>query len=133
MQELVSGIAEKLGIDSSIVEKAIGIILNFLQSSGPSDQVGELIGKLPGAGDLMAKVSGGGGDSESGGLAGALGGMLGGGGGLMAALGQLQSLGLDVEQSKAVAGETIAFAKEKAGDDLVSRITDSIPGLNQVL
>ncbi|GBF26852.1 hypothetical protein MnTg02_01894 [bacterium MnTg02] len=130
MQELVDIITSKLGIKSELAEKAIGIILKMLKSEGPSDKVDELLTALPGAEDLISKVSNGGARS-GGGLVGLISGALGGSGALMETLSELQSEGLDIDQSKSIGLEVLAFAKEKASEDLVKEIADSIPGLSQ--
>ena len=53
------------------------------------------------------------------------------GGGAMAVLGELQGLGLDMGEIQGVTQETISFAKEKGGEDLVNDIVSAIPGLGQ--
>ena len=103
------------------------IILSFLQKEGPSDKVDALLAKLSGASELV----GGDTEEESGGLLGGLGGMM--GGGAMAALGKLQGLGLGMGEIQGVTKETVSYAKEQAGDDLVDEIVGSIPGLSQII
>jgi hypothetical protein len=49
----------------------------------------------------------------------------------MAVLGQLQSLGLGMGEIQGVTQETVNFARERAGHDLVEGIVSSIPGLGQ--
>ena len=53
------------------------------------------------------------------------------GGGAMQVLGKLQGIGLGMGQIQAVTKETVTFAREKAGDDIVNDIIGSIPGLSQ--
>jgi hypothetical protein len=57
--------------------------------------------------------------------------MLGGGlmGGPLAAVSKLQAAGLDMGQIKTLGVETLSYAKEKAGEDLVRQVAGSIPGL----
>ena len=57
--------------------------------------------------------------------------MLGGGlmGGPLAAISKLQAAGLNMDQIKVLGTETLAYAKEVAGDDLVKQVAGSIPGL----
>ena len=48
MDELIGRLAAKAGIDSAVAEKTIGIMLNFLRSEGPSDNVQALIDRFRG-------------------------------------------------------------------------------------
>ena len=43
----------------------------------------------------------------------------------------MMSVGLSMGQVQAVTRETIAFAREKAGEDTVGEIVGAIPGLAQ--
>jgi hypothetical protein len=54
-----------------------------------------------------------------------------GGGGVMALGQQLMSQGLGMGEITGLAKETIAFAKEKAGADVVDEVVASVPGLSQ--
>ncbi|MNL50066.1 hypothetical protein D3C87_1730480 [compost metagenome] len=54
-----------------------------------------------------------------------------GGGGVMALGQQLMSQGLGMGEITSLAKETIAFAKEKAGADVVDEVVASVPGLSQ--
>jgi hypothetical protein len=56
-----------------------------------------------------------------------------GGGGLMALGSELLSLGLGMEQIQAVGKEVFAYAREKAGDQVVGEISASIPGVSQFI
>ena len=71
---------------------SIGLVLAFLKKEGPQLEIGQLIAALPGADELIASTSSGGG-----GIMGVA-----GGGGLMALAGQLTSAGLDMSQMQAV-------------------------------
>lgn len=127
MEELIGRIVSNVGIDEELANTAVGMILGFLQNEGPEDKVGALMEALPGAQDMLAAASGGGG-----GLMGAIGGMMGGGGGgAMALMGQLTGAGLGMGDVQGVATEVIGFAKEKAGEELVTEVVGSIPGLGQ--
>ncbi len=134
MEELITNIASKMGIDEALAQKGISIVLSLVQSQGDDGLVGQLFDKMPGAGDLAsagasALKSGGGG-----GLMGMVGGMLGGGAGdIMSAVSQLKSDGLETGQIKELGSEVLGYAKEQGGDDLVGQITSSIPGLDKFL
>jgi hypothetical protein len=68
-------------------------------------------------------------DDDSAAGLGGLGGLM--GGGAMAVLGKLQGLGLGMMEIQGVTKETVDFAREKGGSELVDAIVGSIPGLSQ--
>ncbi len=121
MDELVARLVANVGVDQSTAEKAIGIIFEFLLKEGPPDKVKALIDKLPGAAELMEAQEG---VDASGGGGFALGGIMGAGTKMMSA-------GLSMGQVQGVTRETIAFAREKAGEDAIGEIVGAIPGLSQ--
>jgi hypothetical protein len=122
MQELIARIAQAAGIDAALAEKAIGIILGFLQKEGPTEQVTALIGQMPGAEDVIAAASGGGG------LFGGLGSMM---GGVMGLGSQLMGAGLSMDQISTVGKELFAYGRENVGEDTMGAIVGAIPGLSQ--
>jgi len=125
MQELIARIETKTGLDPKRAEKALGIMLSLVKTQGNQQRVGELFAKLPGADELARRHGGDG--SRGGGLLG----MLGGGlmGGPLVAISKLQAAGLNMDQIKQLGTETLSYAKEVAGDDLVKQVASSIPGL----
>lgn len=123
MEKLIASIADKVGIEPDIAEKAVGIMLSLVRSDGDQSAVPDLMKALPGA-DVLADAHGGGG---GGGLLGALGGAL--GGGAMAAFGKLTQTGLSTDQIKAVGEQLFDHAKEQAGEPLVKKVVSTIPGL----
>ncbi len=126
VEELVTLVTQKTGLDAARAEKALGIMLSLVKNQGDKTKVEELFAKLPGSADLMAKHGGDG--AAKGGLLG----MLGGGlmGGPLAAIGKLQAAGLSMEQIKVLGATTLDYAKQKAGADLVRQVAGSIPGLS---
>jgi len=129
MQELIDRIVEKTGLAPDLAEKATGIMLSLVKTQGDKSKVTQLFDALPGAGEL-AQLHGGDG-ARGGGLLG----MLGGGlmGGPLAAVSKLQAAGLSMAQIKALGKETLGYAREKAGDDLVKDVANSIPGISGYL
>ncbi len=119
MDELVGRLVANVGVDRAAAEKAVGIILQFLLKEGPADKVRELIDKLPGAESAIAAAESG---SASGGMFGGMGGIMGAGSRMMGA-------GLSMGQVQAVTRETIAYSREKLGEDAVAEIVGAIPGL----
>ena len=126
MNELVSRVADKVGLAPDVSEKAIGMMLGFLQREADEAAVAKMITAIPGAPELVAKFNG----------EGAGGGMLGGlmasfGGGVMALGQQLMSQGLGMGEITGLAKETMAVAREHAGDETVDTVVGSVPGLSQ--
>jgi hypothetical protein len=56
-----------------------------------------------------------------------------GGGGLMALGGDLMNLGLSMDQIQSVGKQVFAYAREKAGDEVVGEISAGVPGLSQFI
>ncbi len=118
MDELVGQLATRAGIDRSVAERTIGIILCFLRSEGPSDKVQALIDKIPGAEAAIA-ASGNGGFSR----------LM--GGGLMAVGTRLMGLGLGIVEIQGIARELFKFGRDKIGADQMGEIITGTPGLSQ--
>jgi len=119
MDELIGRLAVKAGIDNAVAEKTVGIILGFLRSEGPSDQVQALIDKIPGAEAAIAA------SGKSGGFAKLM------GGGLMALGTRLMGLGLGMGEIQSVARELFKFGRDKIGADQMGKIIAGTPGLSQ--
>jgi hypothetical protein len=119
MEELVGRLVANVGVDRAAAATAVGIILQFLSKEGPADKVKALLDKLPGA---AAAIEAAPPDANSGGMF---------GGGIMAAGTRMMAAGLNMGQVQAVTRETIAYAREKAGEDAVGEIVGAIPGLGQ--
>jgi len=129
MEELVARVTQATGLDATTAQKAIGLILAFLQKEGPAEEVNRLIAAMPGAETAIAQSGDGGPGEASGGLMGMLGGMMGGG---VMALGQkLMSAGVPMGQMQPLGRELFAYGREKAGEDVMGPIVGSIPGLSQ--
>ena len=131
MDQIISQLAAKFGIDEALAQKAVGMILNLLQSQGEGNAVAQLFDKLPGASELAAQ---GGGETSGGGLSGMLGGLMGGGTGeAMKLVGALQSEGLSMDQIKGLGAGLLDHAKAEAGEDLVRQAVSNIPGVSDYL
>ncbi len=130
MNEVIDQIATKAGIAPDLAEKAVGMILSFLQREAPDGPVTKMIESFPGATELVAQY---GGDQGSGG-GGLLGGLLsavGAGGGIMGLGQQLMSTGLGMGDITSLAKETVATARQYAGNEVVDEVVNSVPGLSQ--
>ena len=128
MNELVTRVADAVGIDAALAEKAIGMMLGFLQREAADGPVARMIEAIPGASELVAQYNG-----EGTGGGGLLGGLMNaiGGGGVMALGQQLMSQGLGMGEITGLAKETLAIAREYAGSDVVDEVVGSVPGLSQ--
>jgi hypothetical protein len=122
MDELVSRIVSNVGIEKSVATKAVGIMLDFFATEGPPDKVQALLARLPGATEAIeaARAEGGGG-------------FFGGMGGIMGVGSRLMSAGLGMGEMQGVARQVVAYAREKAGEEEVNAIIDSIPGASQFI
>ncbi|MCB5202723.1 hypothetical protein LH464_09585 [Neorhizobium sp. T786] len=128
MNELVTRVADTVGIAPDTAEKAVGMMLGFLQREADDGAVAKMIESIPGAPELVAQFNGEG----SGGGGGLLGGLMASfGGGVMALGQQLMSIGLGMGEITALAKETIKVAREHAGDEVVDQVVASVPGLSQ--
>lgn len=128
MEELINRIATNVGIDPALAEKAVGLIIGFLQKNAPEEHVGSMMEAMPGAAELAAAHAP---EEGGGGLLGGLMGMMGAGGGVMALGQQLMSNGIDMGQIGSLSKEVFAYAQEKVGEDKMGAIVASIPGLSQ--
>jgi len=123
MDELIARLVAKVGVDQNSAEKAVGVIFEFLRKEGPPDKVKALMEHLPGAEELMESQEGL--DASGGGMF-AMGGLMGAGTKMMAA-------GLSMGQVQGVTKEVIAYAREKAGDEVIGAVVGAIPGLSQFI
>ena len=118
MDELIERLVANVGVPRTAAEQSIGIILDFLKKEGPADKVQALLDKLPGAEAALQSAQAGGGMFMS---------------GVMGAGMRMMSAGLSMEQVQAVTRETIAYVREKAGEDAVGEIVSAVPGLGQFI
>ncbi|WP_314949874.1 DUF2267 domain-containing protein [Bradyrhizobium cosmicum] len=119
MDELIGRLATNARIDSAVAEKTVGIILGFLRSEGPSENVEALIDQIPGAEAAIQASSSGGGLSR----------LM--GGGLMAVGTRLMGLGLGMAEIQNVARELFRYGRDKIGADQMGKIIAGTPGLSQ--
>jgi hypothetical protein len=129
MNEIVDQIAARVGIPAEVAEKALGMMLGFLQREAADGPVAKMIEAIPGASDLVAQYNGAG-ETGGGGLLGSIMGAL-GGGGIMALGQQLMSEGLGMGEITSLAKETLSIAEQHAGKEVVDEVVASVPGLSQ--
>ncbi len=128
MSEIVTQVADRVGIAPDKAEKALGMMLGFLQREADDAAVAKMIEAIPGAPELVARHNG---EGQGGG--GLLGGLMSaiGGGGIMGLGQQLMSQGLGMGEISALAKTTISIARQHAGDEVVDKVIASVPGLSQ--
>ncbi|RJG44604.1 hypothetical protein [Mesorhizobium sp. DCY119] len=137
IQEILTTVSSKAGLDEPTTEKAVGTILSVLEHEAEGTRVAELFGSIPGSLDLArqydvmaAQPAGGSGGGLFGSLTSALGGALGEkAGALINGISQLRSTGLDATQIRQAGTTLIQQAKTAAGPDVVNEIVESVPGL----
>lgn len=122
MNDIIRQISEATGIQPNVAEKALGLMLGFLEKEGEDGPVQKMLAAIPGARDLISQY---GGDGSGGFLSGLA------GGGIMGLGQQLMGLGMGMGEITALAKQTIALAKQYAGEELVDQVVASIPGLSQ--
>jgi hypothetical protein len=127
MKELINRVVQNVGLDPAMAEKAVGMILAFLQKEAP-EAAAEAFAAMPGAAELAAANAA---SEGSGGLLGGLMGMMGGGGGVMALGQQLMGAGLGMGQIQGLSKEVFAYGRETAGEDAMGALVGAIPGLGQ--
>jgi hypothetical protein len=103
-----------VGVDRTAAAIAVGIILQFCRRKGPADKAKALLDKFGRCGNR-------GGTARFRRYV---------GGGIIAGS-RMMAAGLSMGQVQAVTRETIAYAREKAGEDAVGEIVGAIPGLGQ--
>ena len=135
MQDFIQDAAGKLGVGTDAVAAATGGLLGLFKQNGDGADVNEMLGKLPGAADLMqAAPSGDAGGGLLGGLGGAIGGALGGGAGQ--ALGAVEALskgGLSMDKVGSFLDMFKQYVQPLLGADLLKRLLGSVPGLGNLL
>jgi hypothetical protein len=125
MEELIARITKTTGLDATTAQRAVGLILAYLQKEGPPEEVGRLFAAIPGSEQVAAQSGDGGPGTSGGGFMGMM------GGGVMALGQNLMSAGVSMGQMQPLGRELFAYGREKAGEDVMGPIVGSIPGLSQ--
>ncbi|MGE3841767.1 MAG: DUF2780 domain-containing protein [Vicinamibacterales bacterium] len=149
MQQFIQLVTTTLGTSEQAARQATGGLLNLLSTQAPKNDMAALLGKLPGAADLLKTFQSappeptgldaltnaassllGGGSSILGAGAKALGASAGSFTTLTSALSQAGMDMAKVPQFVTLFGQ---WATQQAGADLVQRVLSSVPGLGSVL
>jgi Protein of unknown function VcgC/VcgE (DUF2780) len=134
MDQIVTAIAQKLGIPEAVVRSGLGVLLNFLKQKAGGSEFGALLNMIPGAGDLAnapaPDAGGGGGGNLLGNLIGSVSSLF---GGQTADVGKavagLENAGIKTEQIAPFVQSFIGEAKKVAGEDTVNNLLSSVPAL----
>jgi hypothetical protein len=121
MDDLIERLVTNIGVDKAVAEKAVGIIFQFLLKEGPTAQVKALLDQFPNSDKIIASAP-----PDTGAMS-----LF--GGGVVAAGSRMMGLGLSMGQVQSITRETITFAREQAGEDVVGQIVGAIPGLGQYI
>ncbi|MCA9281115.1 MAG: DUF2780 domain-containing protein [Phycisphaeraceae bacterium] len=129
MQEFIQMAVEQLGMKESGAKKATGGLLNMIKDNAPKGDFQELLGKLPGAQEVMKDAGGG-----SGGMLGSLGGMLGGkAGSALSIASLLEQSGLSTDKLGKFASMFLGFVEGKAGKGLLDKVLANVPEIKKLI
>ena len=127
MDQIVTAIAQKLGIPEAVVRSGLGVLLNFLKQKAGGSEFGALINQIPGANDLANAPAP---EAGGGNLIGSVSSMF---GGQAADIGKvvagLENAGLQTELIPPFVENFIGEAKKVAGEDTVNNLLSSVPAL----
>ena len=133
MDQIVTAIAQKLGIPEAVVRSGLGALLNFLKQKAGGSELGAVLNMIPGANDLAnapAPDASGGGGNMLGNLIGGVSSLF---GGQTADIGKavagLENAGIKTEQIAPFVESFIGEAKKVAGEDNVNNLLSSVPAL----
>lgn len=128
MKELVDMLTRNLGVSGTQAEGGAAVLFKAAKDKLGGAEFDQLLGGVPGLGDLMKKApaSGGGG---LGGMLGGLAGAVGGNAGLIATIvGGFGKLGLTTDHAKKFVPVIIQFLNTKVGPDVVSKLEKTLRG-----
>jgi hypothetical protein len=127
MDQIVSAIAQKLGIPEAVVRSGLTVVLNFLKQKAGGSEFGALLNMIPGASDLAnAPVPDAGGGNLFANVSSMFGGQTADIGKTVASL---ENAGLKTEQIAPFVQTFVGEAKKIAGEDTVNNVLASVPGL----
>ncbi|SFK90072.1 Protein of unknown function VcgC/VcgE [Pseudovibrio ascidiaceicola] len=128
MHVLVDRITERTGLDPAKAQPAVGIMLNFIAKNSSKEEVEALLEAFPAAEGFLAIDEA----TENKGLLGGLASKMNASVGVLAALNEMTSLGLSVEEIQQVAKETVQYTREKVGPEMTDEIVARVPGLAEI-
>lgn len=134
IQDFIQSAAQQLGTSEDSTRSATAGLLQFVREKASGGDFQELLGKLPGAGELVASPSGATASTPSGGgmlggVMGAASSAMGGKGAGLDLVGLLGQSGFDLGKAGPFVSMFLNLIRDKGGADLLGRITKQIPQL----
>ena len=126
MKELIDMLTKNLGVSGSQAEGGAAVLFKAAKEKLGGTEFDQLLGGVPGVGDLLKKApaSGGGG---LGGLLGGLAGAMGGNAGLIATIvGGFGKLGLTTDHARKFVPVILDFLKSKVSPDVLSKLEKTL-------
>ena len=135
MNDFVTNLAQKAGIDDSTAQKGLGALLSTIQNHVPADTFTKLSAAIPDTGGILssfqktAKPS-----SDGGGLLNLAGGLLGKDASALGTLiSQFSTAGFSVESAKTFIPIALNLLKDNMSPDLMKQIDTALPGVSALL
>ena len=137
MEEFIRMAVKNLGIPEGITRSATGQLLQMIQNQANEGDFKQLLGRLPGAADLLKAVpQGTGQETGAGGIlrglvSKAVSAISGTGGATAGVVGVLTQSGVDINKAGPLVSMLMIFMKHEAGTELVGRTVGQIPALKK--
>jgi hypothetical protein len=126
MKELIDMLTRGVGVNGAQAEGGAAVLFKAAKDKLGSGEFDQLLGGVPGLGDLMKKAPAG----SGGGLGGMLGGLasaMGGNAGLIATVvGGFGKLGLTTDHAKRFVPVILDFLRSKVGPDVVAKLEKTL-------
>ena len=127
MKELIDQLTRNLGVSGSQAEGGAAVLFKAAREKLGGGEFDQLLGGVPGLGDLMKKAPASGGGL--GGMLGGLAGAMGGNAGLIATIvGGFGKLGLTADHAKKFVPVILDFLRDKVGPEAVTRLEKTLRG-----
>ncbi|WP_068317273.1 DUF2780 domain-containing protein [Polycladidibacter hongkongensis] len=129
MHYLIDRLTCKMDISQEQAEAAVGALLSYIAKQLNAAEMQRIFDRFPRAKDLVSQAE----SHETSGLLGGLASPMSSPEPLLAALSEMTSKGLSIEEIQEVARETVDFARERVGDHSVEELLEKVPGLRQII
>ncbi len=126
MKELIDTLVKTLGVTGAQAEGGAAVLFKAAKDKLGAAEFDQMLGAIPGLGELMKKApaTGGGG---LGGLLGGLAGAMGGNGAIISTvMGGFGKLGLNIGDAKRFAPVIMNFLRSKVGPDVAAKIEKTL-------
>jgi hypothetical protein len=127
VKELIDLLTKNLGVSASQAEGGAAVLFKAAKDKLGGAEFDQLLGGLPGLGDLMKKAPAPGGGGGLGGMLGGLAGALGGNAALLSTImSGFGKLGLTADHAKRFVPVILEFLKANTGPEVVSRLEKTL-------